>query len=132
MPDSNRKPTRRATLRFALLTLLGASALPLAARAASPGLERARLGRLVRALFRDLDAARAVGRRYLAEDPAARAETTALFERLLAARPADPDALRQCLARFTGEAAGPRAVVLVDGWVLPKGEAQACALTTLG
>ena len=61
----------------------------------------------------------------------AEAEALELAEHLLAAHPASPVDLGLVLARRRDGDARRRALVLVDGWVLPKAEAQVCALTTL-
>ena len=88
-------------------------------------------GRLLRAIFGDPDAARAVGRRYLLAHASGEAGALELADYLLAANPVSTADLRRLLARRRDEDARRRAFVIVDGWVLPKAEAQVCALTVL-
>lgn len=109
--------------------LLTAPALASVARGHSPSV--APLGDQIRALFSDPGAARALGERYLAAYLGAEADALALAARLQSARPADATGLRQALARQRQADAARRAFAIVDGWVLPKAEAQVCALTVL-
>lgn len=95
------------------------------------GAARAGLGYLLRATFGNPDSACAVGRRYLEAHARAEAEALELADYLLAAHPMSPADLRSLLARRRDEDARRRAFVLVDGWILPKAEAQVCALTVL-
>jgi hypothetical protein len=89
------------------------------------------LKRLLEATFTDPAGIRKIGRQYLATGPEATADAFELAERLLAQRPADIRDLRQILARFRYDCMRQRSFVLVDGWILPRLEAQVCALTAL-
>lgn len=108
--------------------LLSAMALAPAAAwfTARPG-----FAQLVEGVFSDPGGARAVGRRHLAGDPDAEAAARDLGARLRAARPADPAELRRILAGYRQGDVARRDVVLVDGWVLLRTEAEACALLAL-
>ena len=54
-----------------------------------------------------------------------------LADRLMEARPVTAADLRGVLVRLRKADARRGAFVFVDGWVLPKAEAQVCALTVL-
>ena len=86
---------------------------------------------LLDAILSDPAGARAIGRRFLASGPDAAAGARALADRLLAERPGSPTDLRCILARRRKDDLRRRAFVLVDGWILPRLEAQVCALTVL-
>ena len=75
--------------------------------------------------------ARAIGRRYLASGSAVAVDAQALAARLMAERPASAADLRRLLADYRDDDGRRRAFVLVDGWILPRLEAQICALTVL-
>ncbi len=82
-------------------------------------------------LFSDLEAPLAVGRRYLElyPDEADRARLRAGL--IGPARPLDREALRARLARRCGQDFRDGNTVIVDGWVLARTEARACALAAL-
>ena len=82
-------------------------------------------------LFSDQDAPRAVGRRYL-EMYFHEGDRAWLLKALIgAARPQSPEALRTELASRRRHDFWEGNIVIVDGWVLSRTEARACALTAL-
>lgn len=95
---------------------------PGAARAAVPA-----------TLFKDPEGAAAVGRRYLAlypEDADADRLTSILFDRAVPPG-ASADALRATLSRRRQRDFAEGETVVVDGWLLARSEARACALSAL-
>jgi hypothetical protein len=90
-----------------------------------------RFKRLLEAMFSDPAGAREIGQQYLAASPAATADALHLAKRLLAEAPRNSKDLRQILCRCRNEDMHRRAFVLVDGWILPRLEAEVCALAVL-
>lgn len=121
---------RRFSLLLSLAAGLGSTALLRRAwgRSADP---HERLKRLLEATFSDAAGVRAIGQQYLASGPAATADALDLAERLLAKPPANSTDLRQILGRLRDDDLRRRALVRVDGWILPRLEAQVCALIVL-
>lgn len=120
-------------------TMTGAiAAAPVAVFAAALG-DRGRPGRrlhaplhaALRAVFADLEAARAVGRAHLAGDPRA-AEGAARLADVLAAAAHGPEGARHEVAALRESALRRGDVVLVDGWVLARTEAELCVLALTG
>lgn len=121
-----------ASRRSVLMVLSSASLIGGGGLHAAPVVgEREGLKSLVPAMFSDLEAARTVGRRYLAGGPAAEAAALRLSERLAAGRPAGVRGLRRLLGRLRQEDARQRSFVRIDGWIMPTTEAQICALAVL-
>ena len=89
------------------------------------------LKRLLDATLSDPAGARAIGRRFLASGPDVAGDAQALAARLMAARPASATDLRRLLAGCRDDDRRRRDFVLVDGWMLPRLEAQICALAVL-
>jgi hypothetical protein len=118
--------TRRDVLRIGAAIL--AARLPFVPDAGSP---TPRAPDVLCGLFRDPRPARAIGIAYLARDPQARAEALALAGSLrshsLGSRRAGLRFLRE---RIEQDQRADRLAV-VDGWLLAKTEAEACALTVL-
>lgn len=84
-------------------------------------------------VFADLEAARAVGRAYLAGDPRAAAGAARLADALAAAAAAHgPEGARRRVAALRESALRRGDVVLVDGWVLARAEAELCVLALAG
>ena len=84
-------------------------------------------------LFKDPQAAAAVGRRYLAlypEEADAGRLAESLFDEATASR-ATAEALRAALSRQRQRDFRDGKVVVVDGWLLARSEARACALSVL-
>ncbi len=82
--------------------------------------------------FRTPTAARAVGARYLAHYPGER-QAGLLREALFAnGLPTDPAALRRHIAALCRRDFAAGETVVVDGWILARSEARACALVSLG
>jgi len=117
-------PAMRHRLSRRRLLALGAAASPwaLAVVAGASGAEAARR------LFRDPAAARAVGRAYLAADPAARSGAERIGRVLTRAWAAGPGRARRTLAAELRRSWREDEVVVVDGWVLARAEADLCAL----
>lgn len=86
---------------------------------------------LVDSMFTELDAARAVGGRFLASHPLAETNARRLAARLVAGRPGTTVELRRLVSRCRREDARRRSFVDVDGWMMPSAEAEICALTVL-
>ena len=84
-------------------------------------------------LFKDPEGAAAIGRRYLAlypEEADAEHLAAALFQAPKPPR-ATTDALRSELSHQRQQDFRDGDVVVVDGWLLARSEARACALSTL-
>lgn len=84
------------------------------------------------ALFQRPEAARAVGARYLAlypEEGKAELLDESLFAQGL---PANPAALRRHIGAMCRRDFAAGETVIVDGWILARSEARACALVSLG
>jgi hypothetical protein len=113
----------------AALGLVGAPSLSYAH--SQPAAPHDRLKWLLEATFSDPAGAREIGHQYLVTCPDATADVLELAKRLLAQRPMNPKALRQILSRWRNEDLDQRAFVLVDGWILPRLEAEVCALAAL-
>ena len=92
---------------------------------------RDRLGALLQATLSDPAGARVLGRRYLASCPSAARDALELADRLAAERPAGAGDLQRMLAQTRDMNARLKQTALVDGWVLPRVEAQVCALSVL-
>jgi len=125
---------RASRRRFSLLLAcgLGLCAAPLLGSASRGGASSPdALKRLLDATLSDPAGARAIGRRFLASGPDVAGDVQALAARLMAARPASATDLRRLLAGYRDDDRRRRALVLVDGWMLPRLEAQICALTVL-
>jgi hypothetical protein len=91
---------------------------------------RDRLGAL-QATLSDPAGARVFGRRYLASCPSAARDALELADRPAAEWPASAGDLRRMLAQSRDMNARLKQTALVDGWVLPRVEAQVCALSVL-
>jgi hypothetical protein len=87
------------------------------------------LARALRTILGDPDAARALGRAYLGREPGAVHGVMELARDLMAAAARGPEAVRRRVAmrRECDWRAGN--VVVVDGWVLARTEAELCTLT---
>ena len=114
-----------------MLSAASLLALPRALHAAPSESPRDDLKPLLHSLFSDLEAPRAVGRCYLASGPAAEAETWQFADRLAEAQLATASDLSCLLKRARHADADRGAFARVDGWLLPKAEAQTCALAVL-
>lgn len=82
-------------------------------------------------IFSDLEAPRALGRRYLKSYPQESGREQLLETLIDGTAPGDHEALRKRLARRRGQDFRNGNIVIVDGWILARTEAQVCALTTL-
>jgi hypothetical protein len=87
--------------------------------------------RLLGDLFRDLEKARSLGRRYLASHPEAEAGARRLAELLLRVGPSGRAELARLLERRRQRDFERDRVVVLRGWVVAETEAQMCALTVL-
>lgn len=82
--------------------------------------------------FRSPRKARALGERYLAQNPQA-ADRRALRARLgLDGAPVSPTSLRARIANLRQRDFEQARIVEVDGWVVAQSEAEICALLSLG
>ena len=104
-----------------------------AAGAADGGSLQASLGREITRIFRDREAARSVGRCYLASHPEEVAGARLLAAELGRQQLSPPagEGLRRALADRRRQDFEDGAVVVVGGWVLARTEARACALTVI-
>jgi hypothetical protein len=125
-------PSRRRLLQL----LLASAVLPLGligvAWTSVPGLRRAVIGRLTG----DLPGARAIGLRYLADNPGERhggALADGLFGETRAAPAGDREmsALRRQLAARSRADFASGDTIIVDGWIVARTEARLCALTVM-
>ena len=82
-------------------------------------------------IFRDPEAARSIGQRYLEAYPHEVAHVRRLAADLDAKRPRGPEAVRRALAEQRQRDFRDGSVVVVAGWVLARTEARACALTVV-
>jgi hypothetical protein len=82
-------------------------------------------------LFRDIDAPRALGDRYLAIYPADTNRRTLGADVFGTAKTVDPQSMRTHLARRVSQDFTDGNTVIVDGWVLARSEARACAMVAL-
>ncbi len=127
MWDSSRRQLLAGAASSALAW--GALRLGLARAPAAPGLPTWAPGLL--ALTRDLEGARALGERCLAQGLAPR-DAVALAQRLLAEAPAfSPRALQAHLRALRGRDFASGRTALLDGWVLAQSEVDRVALVAL-
>lgn len=122
--------SRRTFLAAGILALLLPGALRLR-RAAGVGSPDEPGGSGPVEIFRDPEAARSIGRRYLAAYPHEAANVRRLAAELEAERPRGPEGLRRALADRRQRDFRDGSVVVVAGWVLARTEARACALTVV-
>ncbi len=82
-------------------------------------------------LFQSPRAARTVGTHYLAQHPEER-NAARLRQGLLAGAPTETGALRGHIQAKCRQDFAAGHTVVVDGWILARSEARACALVALG
>ena len=124
---------RRKTLRWVAVTLAVPAALsvglPLRERAGPDptGSLKANLG----SIFRDRAAASETGRAYLAAHPEERVLETLVRDLEALNRPHDADGLKQTISDLRQRDFAREDLAIVNGWVLARCEARACALVYL-
>jgi hypothetical protein len=121
--------SRRRIIVSALALAVVAAAMPRGGLRSGPPAE------MPRALgpWRNRPAARAIGRRYLAEHPD-EADAGRLARRLFGgdgAAPVTGTALRHAVDAARGRDFAQGDTVLIDGWLLARSEARLCALALL-
>lgn len=87
-------------------------------------------GRVVRSLFRDTEGARLLGRLYLRDHPD-ESDASALLNLLNVAAPLDATALRHRIAEQRMADFRSGHLISIEGWLLARTEARACALAAL-
>jgi hypothetical protein len=121
------------TRRFAL-TICGALAAAAGGRVFRPlsVTPTAEIADHVSALFSDLPGARKLGSQYLIDHPE-EADAALLADLLCApgSRSIGPAALRHNIAKLRADDFVAGRIALVDGWILARTEARACALAAL-
>jgi hypothetical protein len=124
------------TRRRIVVGVTAAPVLILAAPASGGGqaADQARrsLAGALRAIVGDLDAARALGQAYIGPRPGAVRGVMELAGALAAAVERGPAAVRRLVAKRRDRDRRAGEVVLVDGWVLARAEAEFCALALAG
>lgn len=126
-----RKEKRRDVLKWAAVSM--ASFVPLLSPKdtfASQPTDAVRHAMLT--VFKDQEAARAVGERYLADHPEDN-DALRLTETLFGENPGrlSPRSLRRTMNQQRQDDFAADRYVLVDNWVLARSEARACALVAL-
>jgi hypothetical protein len=112
---------------FAVLASAAVAARPL-----DPTLAAVTPGSPLDRLFSDPAAARNVGCRVLVAMPESAEQARALASELSSSAAGGPDALGRALVELIEGDFRDGCVVIIDGWVLARSEALACAATTLG
>ena len=131
MPVFKRRSFLVSAIVVALLPWLAKPSFAACGPRGPRGAARTKAERCLVSLFSDLDAPRAVGGRYLALYPA-EADRAALRAGLIdSAWTLDRKALRAWLVRRCTQDFRNGNTVIVDGWVLARTEARACALVAL-
>lgn len=132
MPETFVTRISRRRLLLLLSVALGLAAAPprsgIWGRATAP---RDCLKHLLEKTLSNPEGARTIGRRFLEANPRAGVDACALADRLVAERPATSAGLRRVLARYRDEDLRQRKFVVVDGWILPRLEAEVCALAVI-
>ena len=82
-------------------------------------------------IFSDLDSPRILGKRYLALYPQEKPGALLLAARIQSSQPGTSGAARRLLARERELDFRNGEIVMVDGWILSRTEAEICALTAL-